>query len=275
MEPDWKDNPATVRLLRIIQEVAEGRYSDQIMAMTRPEVPEPLRSLAEAMGLMMVKVEAREFRLEQLVAELRELNQQIRRNTIATVTGLAQALAARNPYTEGHTARVGELGLALARRLGLAEEAAEHVRLGGQLHDIGKINFSDQLFEAHDARLPKDLVKVVMRHPAVGYDILVGMDFLGPALDYVRDHHERLDGSGYPRRIKAEEISLGARIIAVADGYDAMTTDRPYQKGMSPEVALGNLRKQCPHRLDARVVDALEAMIVEGALPAGEGADER
>lgn len=273
MEPNWKDNPATTELLRIIQEVAEGRYSDQIMAMTRPEVPEPLRSLAEAMGLMMVKVEAREFRLEQLVAELRELNQQIRRNTIATVTGLAQALAARNPYTEGHTARVGELGLALARRLGLAEDEAEHVRLGGQLHDIGKINFSDRLFEEHDARLPKDLVKVVMRHPAVGYDILAGMDFLGPALDYVRDHHERLDGSGYPRRIKDEEISLGARIIAVADGYDAMTTDRPYQKGMSPEVALGNLRKQCPHRLDARVVDALEAMIAEGALPAGEGSE--
>ncbi|MFH1059612.1 MAG: HD domain-containing phosphohydrolase [Pseudomonadota bacterium] len=258
------------RLLAVIRDIAEGRYSNEIMALTRDDAPEPMRTVAEAMALMMVKVEAREFRLEGLVAELRELNQQIRRNTIGVVSALANALAARNAYTEGHASRVGELGAALAQRLCLDAEAVELVRLGGVLHDIGKINFSDRLFEDHDARLPKDLVKVVLRHPEVGYNILRDLDFLGPALDYVRCHHERLDGSGYPRNVKADEIPLGARILAVADGFDAMTTDRPYQKGMEHAVALANLRKQVPHRLDQEVVEALAAMIAEGALPAVE-----
>jgi putative nucleotidyltransferase with HDIG domain len=169
---------------------------------------------------------------------------------------------------------VGELGAAIARRLGLAEDEVERVRLGGVLHDIGKINFRDELFAQHDARLPGDLVKIVVRHPEVGYEILRELDFLGPALDFVRCHHERLDGSGYPRKIKAPEIPLGARIIAVADGFDAMTTDRPYQNGMDPVVALANLRKQTPHRLDAAVVAALEELVAAGELPPTEVAGQ-
>ncbi len=254
---------ASAQLLVIIEEIAQGSYSDRIMALTGPDVPQPVRTIAEAMGLMMVKVEAREYRLEQLVAELRELNQRIRENTVATVSAMAHALAARDAYTEGHAARVGGLGVELARRLGLDPEEAEAVRLGGILHDIGKIGFPDALFDTHGKKNPPELVKRIIQHPALGYQILAGLEFLGPALDYVRDHHERLDGSGYPKGRKAAEISAGARILAVADGYDAMTTDRPYQKGMQPEVALAKLRAQCPHRLDAGVVDALAAWIEE------------
>ncbi|MBI4798287.1 MAG: HD domain-containing protein [Desulfarculus sp.] len=249
------------RLLEVIREIAEGHYSDRIMELTRPEVPEPLRTVAEAMGLMMVKVEAREYRLGQLIEQLEELNQRIRQATIATVSAMANALAARNAYTEGHASRVGELAGATARELGLVEEEAQAVRLGGLLHDIGKIGFSDRLFEDHGQKNPPELVKIILRHPEVGYGILRGLDFLGPALDFVRCHHERLDGSGYPRHLKAPDIPRGALIIAAADGYDAMTTDRPYQQGMDQQTALANLRKQCPHRLDAEVVEALARVV--------------
>jgi len=258
------DDPAQERLLAVIEEIAQGSYSDRIMELTGPSTPEPLRTIAEAMGLMMVKVEAREFRLEQLIDELKELNQRIRENTVATVSAMAHALAARDAYTQGHDARVGELAAELARRLGMSGEEVEWVRLGGILHDIGKIGFPDALFDTHGQKNPPELVKRIIQHPAIGYDILKGLEFLGPALQYVRDHHERLDGSGYPRRIRGEDIALGARILAVADGFDAMTTDRPYQKGMTPAQALANLQKQCPHRLDARVVAALEEWIAEG-----------
>jgi len=252
------------RLLAIIQEIAEGRYSDRIMELTREEIPEPIRTVAEAMGLMMVKVEAREYRLQQLVEQLEQLNQRLKQGSIATVSAMANALAARNAYTEGHAGRVARLARDTARELGLSEDEVENVRLGGLLHDIGKIGFSDRLFEDHGQKNPPELVKIILAHPEVGHGILAGLDFLGPALDYVRCHHERLDGSGYPRRIKAPDIPLGALIIAAADGYDAMTTERPYQKGMEPGVALANLRKQCPHRLDRQVVEALARVVGQG-----------
>jgi putative nucleotidyltransferase with HDIG domain len=176
---------------------------------------------------------------------------------------MANALAARNAYTEGHASRVAGYASRTARRLGLSEDEIEAVRLGGLLHDIGKIGFSDRLFEEHGQKNPPELVKIILAHPQMGYDILAGLEFLGPALDYVRCHHERLDGSGYPRRLKGQAIPRGALIIAAADGYDAMTTDRPYQQGMEPQAALANLRKQCPHRLELEIVEALTLVVQE------------
>lgn len=244
------------RLLEIIQQIAEGHYSDEIMELTRDNVPEPIRTVAEAMGLMMVKVEAREFHLSQLY-------ERIRQGTIATVSAMANALAARNPYTEGHASRVSVLARETALMLGLDEKEVELLRLGGLLHDIGKIGFSDRLFEDHGQKNPPELVKMILAHPEVGWRVLADLDFLGPALVFVRCHHERLDGSGYPRGLKGEAIPFGALIIAAADGFDAMTTDRPYQKGMDTQTALAKLRKQCPHRLPNHVVEAL-ALVVEG-----------
>jgi putative nucleotidyltransferase with HDIG domain len=245
------------RLLGLIQEVAAGHYSNDIMELTRPEVPEPVRTIAEAMGMMMVKVEAREVRLEMLVEDLRRANERIRQTTIATISTLANALAARDRYTEGHAARVGELSGKIAAELGLAPEEVERVRLAGRLHDIGKIGFSDLLFQPHLVQNPPEVVKEIVRHPACGADILKELDFLGAAVDYVHCHHERPDGKGYPRRLKEAEIPLGARIVAVADGYDAMTTDRPYRQRMSSQVALGILQEHAGRKWDAQCVAAL------------------
>ncbi len=259
------------RLLEVIEEIAAGRYSNDVMDLTRPEVPDPVRSIAEAMGLMMVKVEAREYRLEMLIQQLRELNDTIRRNAIGTVSAMANALAARDTYTEGHADRVGRIAGMIAGEMGLPVEEIELVRVAGRLHDIGKIGFSDRLFLPHGGRNPEDVVREITRHPATGAEILKDLDFLGSALDYVRCHHERPDGRGYPKHLKDPDIPLGAKIIAVADGYDAMTTDRPYQKGRTPDEALAILKKGAGGHWDPECVAAFERvlpkMLAAAAIP--------
>lgn len=255
------DQEIKEKLLRIISDIAEGHYSNEIMELTRYDVPDTARTIAEAVALMMVKVEAREFRLQQLVDELKKLNEKIRKNAIDVVTAMAQALAARDTYTEGHTSRVAGLAYDMAIQLGMNKEDAEYVRLAGALHDIGKIGFPDELFGEHEARLPSKLVKQINRHPAIGVKILKPLDFLGPAIDYVAAHHERLDGKGYPRGLKADEIPLGAQIVSVADIYDAITSERPYQKTKTPDETLAILRGIAGTRVRPDVVKALELVL--------------
>lgn len=249
------------RLLKIIEEIAAGNYSNDIMELTREDQPEPIRSIAEAMGLMMVKVEAREYRLELMIKELEVLNQKIQQNTINTVSSMAHALAARDAYTEGHAARVGDLAARMAEYMGLDHEEVEYIRLGGILHDIGKIGFPDELFDDHAVKNTSRMVKQIIKHPSTGADILSNLDFLGPAVGYVLCHHERPDGKGYPRHLKDEDIPLGAKILAVADSFDAITTDRPYQKGRSPEIALGILKAHAGSKWDKTCVAALAAIL--------------
>lgn len=244
-------------LLEIIQDVSAGKYSNDIMSLTGPDTPEPVRTIAEAMGLMMVKVEAREYYLEMLVSELKSLNEKIRTNTINTVSTMANALAARDPYTKGHTERVADLAVQIARGMGFEDKDIEYIRLGGLLHDIGKIGFPDDLFQPHEAKNPPEMVNRIIKHPTVGAEILQELDFLGPALEYVRSHHERPDGKGYPRRLIDADIPMGAKIIAVADSFDAMTTERPYQKAMTPNVALEILQRHAGAKWDAESVEAL------------------
>ena len=249
------------KLLRIISDIAEGHYSNDIMELTKDYVPDATRTIAEAVALMMVKVEAREFRLQQLVDELKDLNEKIRNNTIAAVTAMAQALAARDTYTEGHTSRVAELSRDIALELGLTDDEAEYIRLAGALHDIGKIGFPDELFGEHEIRVPAKLVKQINRHPAIGVKILNPLDFLGRAIDYVAAHHERLDGRGYPRGLKGDQIPLGAQIVSAADIYDAITSGRPYQKPKTPEEILATLDNIAGTRVKQEIVEALQRVL--------------
>ena len=246
-------------LLRIIKEVASGKYSGEILELTGPGYPAEIQELAEAVGLMMVKIEAREFHLEQL-------NERIKTDTLDTVTAVAEALAARDAYTEGHGERVGVYAERLARRLGLDKEEVELIRIAGILHDIGKIGFSDQIFSNEDTRINEDMMLEIRSHPQWGHDILKNLRFLGPALDYVYAHHERLDGQGYPRGLVGDEIPLGARILSVADCFDAMTTDRPYQQGKTPQEAFAILGRLAGSALDPDVVDAFIEEIESGGM---------
>jgi putative nucleotidyltransferase with HDIG domain len=249
------------RLIEIIKDVAKGRYSNEVMDLAAPHVEEPVRTIAEAMGLMMVKVEAREFHLEMLIKQLDEVNQRIRRNIIATVSAMANALAARDAYTEGHAERVGQIAGLVAAEMGFNESEAELVRLAGLLHDIGKLGFPDSLFLPHEGDNPKEIVREIRRHPVTGAEILKGLDFLGPALSDIRYHHERPDGQGYPEHLKGADIPLGAKIIAVADAFDAITTDRPYQKARTFAEGLAILKRGAGTKWDSDCVAAFEGVL--------------
>lgn len=162
-------------------------------------------------------------------------NQAIILATIAFILGL------KDPYTEGHVRRVSVYAGRLATRLGLCPDEVNDIRLGGLLHDVGKIGFSDKIFRRTDAHLSEEIVSEVRRHPDMGKTILQQFKFAPHILDYVLYHHERMDGSGYPCGLKADEIPIGAKIISVADCFDAIVTDRPYQKGKGSVEALATL----------------------------------
>jgi len=240
-------------LLRIIRKISAGNYSDEILDLTGPECAPEIQELAEAVGLMMVKIEAREDRLEQLLAK-------IRRDTVNTVTAVVHALGARDSYSEGHGERVGVYARRLAQRVGLSNGEVERIRIAGTLHDIGKIGFSDQIFSSDDEPLSQEMIEEIHKHPEWGRDILQNLDFLGPALEYVYAHHEHMDGKGYPRGLKGDAIPFGARIITVVDYFDAMTTDRSYQKGKPLDEVVEILRSLAGSTLDS---DLVEAFIVE------------
>jgi HD-GYP domain-containing protein (c-di-GMP phosphodiesterase class II) len=176
------------------------------------------------------------------------------------------ALGARDTYTEGHGERVGAYAERLAKRLKLSEHEVEHIRIAGILHDIGKIGFSDLIFSDEETRINEQMLLEIRSHPQWGYDILKSLHFLGPALDYVFSHHEKLDGTGYPRGLCGDEIPLGGRILAVADTFDAMTTNRPYRQGKTPQDALIILGKIAGSSLDPDLVDAFIDEVESGGM---------
>ena len=254
------------KLIDIIEDVAKGDYSNDVMEFTKPGHSEMIQRVAEAMGMMMVRVEAREVRLEQFVEELRDLNRLLEKNSTQTVIAIAHALGARDKYTEGHVHRVSVYSERLARKMGLPETEIERIRVGGVLHDIGKIGFSDRIFSDEDISFSEGTVAEIHKHPEIGVDILKDLTFLGPVLDYVHYHHERLDGTGYPEGLKGDEIPLGAKIIGVADCFDAVITDRPYHKGITIEDAFAML-KEISGKMSPELVEAfIEEIKENGAL---------
>jgi len=150
---------------------------------------------------------------------------------------LAQALEAKDFYTKGHSERVSDIAVKLSIELGFSEREQENFRRGGLLHDIGKIGIKESIL-LKPGKLTEEEMAHIRSHPARGYDICSPLKTLEPCLPIIRSHHERIDGQGYPDGLKGEEIPLAARITAVADAFDAMTTDRPYRRGMTHETAL-------------------------------------
>lgn len=252
-------------MIHIIQAVAKGNYSNDVMAFTKPGHSETVQRIAEAMGMMMVRVEAREVRLEEMIDRLRELNALLKKNITQTVMAVANALGARDRYTEGHASRVSMYSERLARRIGLPEEEVEQIRIAGMLHDIGKIGFSDRMFSS-DLKNCNRMVEEIRRHPDIGVTILNELTFLGRVVDYVHYHHESLDGSGYPAGLTRDEIPLGAQIISVADCFDAIITDRYYQKGRPLEEAIALLREMSGNRLSPDLVEAFIEEIEGGGM---------
>ena len=180
-----------------------------------------------------------------------------------TIEALMSALEARDPYTEAHTGRIKNLALGLAVALQVPPELRQAVKLGSILHDVGKIGIPDAIL-LKPASLSDDEWDIMRTHPLIGERMLRTIDFLSPTLPIIRHHHERWDGNGYPDKLAGEDIPLGARIVAVCDSFDAMTTDRPYRKGMSADEACDELISCAGSQFDpacaALLVDVIAKM---------------
>ena len=175
---------------------------------------------------------------------------------------LANSVEARERHTHGHIERVVILATALGRSLALGEEDIRATKLGGVLHDIGKIGLPGHLLD-NTGRLTPEEFEPIKNHPEIGYQICLPLNtYLGRALDVIRQHHEKLDGSGYPHDLKGDDIYVGTRIMTVVDIYDALMSDRPYRKGLSQETALAILHQEAADgKIDTGVVDALDAFL--------------
>lgn len=180
------------------------------------------------------------------------------------VDALAAAVDAKDPYTYGHSARVAEISLAIAQAMGLTKDEQYKVHIGAHLHDVGKIGIPDAVL-TKPGRLTEEEFELIRQHSAIGYTIVKKVKILEPIADIVRHHHERIDGRGYPDALKGEEISLGARIVAVADAFDAMTSKRTYRIRVSYEEAITELERCAGAQFDPRVVSAFATIIRSGA----------
>jgi putative nucleotidyltransferase with HDIG domain len=173
----------------------------------------------------------------------------------ATIEGWSHAMDLRDKETEGHTLRVTELTERLARTMGMSEAEIVHVRRGALLHDMGKMGIPDTILLKPDKLTDEEWV-IMRRHPQFAYDMLSPITYLRPALDIPYCHHEKWDGTGYPRQLKGEQIPLAARIFAVIDVYDALTSDRPYRKAWSREKTLEHIKTNSGTHFDPKVVEA-------------------
>lgn len=191
---------------------------------------------------------------------LRRYTDELETSYNRTIASLAAAVDARDASTERHSERVTELSVALGRWLGLDDGAIEQLRRGALLHDVGKIGVSDAILRK-PAALTEAEWREMRRHPEIGYRILQSVSFLEDSLPVVLHHHERWDGSGYPHGLRGAEIPLLARLFAVIDAYDAITSDRPYRAGAAHEVAVERLQGDAGTHFDPAMIEAFVAMM--------------
>lgn len=191
----------------------------------------------------------------QLYDSLKKANKEIHDTYIATMDALVSALDLRDSETSNHSRRVVEYSIMIAKVMGIEERKLEHLRWGAILHDIGKIGVSDAILRK-PGPLTKEERKELENHPGIGYNMLKKIEFLKDVMPVVLHHQEKYDGSGYPNRLSGERIPMGARIFAVADTFDAMTSDRPYRKALSYEEARDEIKRCSGTQFDPQVVEA-------------------
>jgi HD-GYP domain-containing protein (c-di-GMP phosphodiesterase class II) len=239
------------------------------------------RTVVKPIGAMISQLRCAEFtgllpelrQGESGVREIRDLTASFNRAAVSVkeareglqcayvefVESLANALDARDPYTAGHSWRVSRLSCSTAEALRLEKDAVDRIRIGALLHDIGKIGIADRVLQK-PGRLTDEEMEVVKEHPEIGRCILEGVHGFAPFLGAVEFHHENWDGTGYPQGQSGEQTPVDARIIHVADAYDAMTTDRPYRPGMTREQAIRILKTNARTQFDPRIVEAFLAL---------------
>jgi putative two-component system response regulator len=192
-------------------------------------------------------------------------------NAETVLFSLATSIEAKDPYTEGHCERLSEYSVALGERIGLSEELRVALRRGGMVHDVGKVAVPETIL-LKPGPLTELEWKVMKQHPVVGEKICLPLKSFRLVVPIIRHHHEKLDGSGYPDGLKGDEIPITARVLQTVDIYDALTTDRPYRKALSPEKAIAQMREEVKRGWwDASLVDEFEGLVSEPVGPARKG----
>jgi HD-GYP domain-containing protein (c-di-GMP phosphodiesterase class II) len=237
--------------------IASGDFSQRINIRSRTE----LGDLGNSFNLMTDQVERYITDLQRSAAENREL-------FLGTVKCLAAAIDGKDPYTRGHSERVSRMSMAIAQRLELPDDECEKIRISALLHDVGKIAIDDNILKK-PAALTDDEFLIMKQHPQKGYKIMSQITAMKEFLPGMYMHHEMVNGQGYPQGLRGDEIPVMAKIVAVADTFDAMTTDRPYQAAMKFEDAVARIQSFVDTRYDAAVVRAFVQACDEGQIRPG------
>lgn len=209
--------------------------------------------------------------LERYIEQLRRAAEANRALFISSIRAFAAAIDAKDPYTRGHSERVAAYSRAIARYLGLPKDQEEKVWISAVLHDVGKIGVQDSVLQKHGVLTPDEFEQMKL-HPVIGADIVEPINALRDMLPGIRWHHEAWNGTGYPDRLRGEQIPLMARVIGVADTFDAITTSRPYQAASSPEYAIETIKKLTGTKFDARIVTAFLMAWEAGQVRPGQSA---
>jgi len=232
--------------------IARGDFSQRVHVTSRTEIGE----LAETFNHMTAD-------LERFVLDLKRAAEENRTLFMSSIQMLAGAVDEKDPYTRGHSDRVTRYSVLIAKELDLPEEEVEKIRISAQLHDVGKIGIEDRILKKPGALTPEEY-EIMKTHTTKGAAILRPVEMLKEMIPGIELHHESLDGRGYPHGLKGDEIPLIPRIIMVADCFDAMTTNRPYQAAMDPEYVVRIITSLTNSKFDPRVVNALTAVFERG-----------
>ena len=226
-----------------------------------PVVIEAFTHLAGELGHGLHALE-REERLNGERLEREKAQKNLAVALSAVVGSITTAFEMRDPYTAGHQERVAEIACAIAKEFGWNEERTQAMRVACLVHDVGKVSIPSEILTKPAPLSPEEWA-LIKQHPEIGYRILKDVPFPYPIAEGIRQHHERMDGSGYPRGLKGDEILLDSRILAVADVVEAMASNRPYRPGLGVDAALEEIEKQAGTRLDAEVVRVCVALFRE------------
>ncbi|SHI54091.1 HD domain-containing phosphohydrolase [Lutispora thermophila] len=240
-------------IMDVIGSISQGELDKHIVIGSKDE----FKVLGDQFNNMMDTVKQLIDERNLHVQELTKMNKELRNSYLSTVLSLANAIEANDKYTRGHCERVSCLSTDIARKMGLGDNELHVLEFASILHDIGKIGVPSDILNK-EGKLTSDEFEMIRKHPIIGYEILAHVDFLSESRNVLLQHHERVDGKGYPKGLKGEEISLLAKIISVADAYDAMTNSRPYRKTpLTKEQAIEEMKKGKGSQFDEVVVDIL------------------
>jgi putative nucleotidyltransferase with HDIG domain len=246
-------NPLEV-LTHFSRAIAAGDFSQRVHIKSRTEIGE----LAQTFNVMSEELEHFVLDLKRAATENREL-------FMGSIQMLAGAVDEKDPYTRGHSDRVTRYSLLIAKEMGVSEDFIETVRISAQLHDVGKIGIEDRILKKPGALTPEEF-EIMKTHTTKGANILRSVTQLKDMIPGIELHHESLDGRGYPHGLKEDQIPLLARIIAVADTFDALTTNRPYQQAFDPVEALKIIHNLSGKRLDPTAASAITAIYYRGEI---------